>query len=308
MRLSLAGWLAVGLLAGLSQPSTAAITISGYDPNLHDRFTNHSTFIGSGYDWSGVGRTDEGRWGVLVSPSFALSAAHLAPSVDSTLRYYPGNDPSSAPVDRKVIANVSLTQLGLTASSDLVLSQLSSPATGIAHYPVLSLPSSRQLVGQQLFVWGASDSPDPPTSMRLGRNEVTAILPAFSDPVLGASTGDVFIYDFDTVNGLGIDEARAEGGDSGAPSFVVSSQGQLTLAGVHWFQYTAPDNLPGSMGSGDTLISSFISSINAAMQARGSSERLITITAIPEPSGLGLLVVALAATIGRRRTRRSSNT
>ncbi len=68
-------------------PSHADLTVRGYSPLLHDRFNNHSSFIGSGIDWSGVGRSSGGRWATMISDTYFLSAAHFPPGVGDTLTF-----------------------------------------------------------------------------------------------------------------------------------------------------------------------------------------------------------------------------
>src|SRR5690606_13143804 len=112
---------------------------------------------------------------------------------------------------------------------------------------------------------------------------------------------DVFLYDYDVgVGGMGADEARVEGGDSGGPTFAIGAGGALGLVGIHWFNYDPSDGQLG--GSGDTFVPSFIDEVNAAMALAGSSERLSVITAVPEPSTAALLLVGIAA-VGLRRSR-----
>lgn len=285
-----------------SLPASAALTIAGYDPQRHERFLNDADFIGSGYDWSGVGRNESGRWGVLLSPSFTVSATHAAPAIGSTLRFYATNDLGGSFVERQVVASTAVTQSGQVNSSDLVLTQLSGPASGIMHYPVLSLPTLDDYVGQELFVWGQSSSDPAQYTMRLGRNEITAVLPTFSHPNLGSSIGDAFIYDYDTVNGVGDDEARVAGGDSGGPSFVIAAGGVPAVVGTHWFNYDGA-SVGVSQGSGDNLVPSFIDEMNSLMASSGSSERLTIISAVPEPSTLLLVTLAVGPLLFRREPR-----
>ncbi len=303
MRFLLAAIVVLSLVCGSVRPVAAALTIYGYTPETakqYDRFDNDPTFIGSAYDWSGVGRTAGGRWGVLISPSFVLSAAHYPPALGDGIRFYASNDPGGTSETRLIDSNVTITDTGIGVGSDLLLTRLSLPVTGIATYAIGNPASS--LVGEELFVWGQSNKVDSFLNTRLGRNEVTEVATAFSDPVLGASTGDVFVYDYNTATGLGADEAKVAGGDSGGPSFVVGPDGNLALVGIHWFAYDADPLVPGSLGgSGDTLVTSFIDELNTAMANMGSSERVTV--AVPEPSTLGLCVVVFSAVCFRRRSR-----
>jgi hypothetical protein len=279
----------------------AALVIQGYDAIFHDRFANNSNFIGSGFDWTAVGRTAS-TWGTLISPSFALTVTHGAAS--GPIRFYQSNDPNGAFIQRTIVENIILTQSGVDRSSDLTLSRLSAPITGVNYAPILDI-SPTEIQGSTQFVFGLSNTLDPFTNMRLGRNHIDLAELAFSHPNLnnGNSKNDVTLWDYDNPGGVGRDEAWVQGGDSGAPSFVVIN-GIPTLVGVHWFQFGAGSFGFPNPGSGDTLVSSFIDEINSAIAATGSSERVLTIVAVPEPSA-GLLILSFASVWGFRRRKRS---
>ncbi len=284
-----------------SQPTLAGMTVNGYSvatADQYDRFNNSAAFIGNPYDWSGVGRTTTGKWGTLISPSFVISATHFAPEFGTSIRFYTGNDPLGGFVDRTIGASVALTQLGFPGSSDLVLTQLNTPVTGVASYAIAAPTSPASLVGQQLYVWGQADTVPVQTSMRLGTNQVFNVIPALND---GTSVGSVFVYDYNTATSP--DEARLVSGDSGGPSFLVGPNGPA-IVGIHWFNTEPADMLTGSLqGSGDTLVSSFVTELNNAMSATGSSER-VRVVAVPEPSSLALLLMGLGAVVRRRRRQR----
>ncbi|MCA9157627.1 MAG: trypsin-like serine protease [Planctomycetales bacterium] len=298
----LAAVVALSVYCGSVRPVAAALTVNGYTPataGMYDRFDDDPNFIGSAYDWSGVGRTAGGRWGVLISPSFVLSAAHYPPALGDTIRFYASNNPGGAFESRLIDSSVTITDTGIGVGSDLLLTRLSAPVVGIANYAIGNPASG--LVGEELFVWGQDNNANAFLNTRLGRNVVTEVAPAFTAPKL-VGTGDVFVYDYNTTSGLGADEAKVVTGDSGGPSFIVGPDGNLALVGIHWFEYSADPAVPGSLGgSGDTLVTSFIDELNTAMANMGSLERVTV--AVPEPSALGLCVVGLSAVCFRRRSR-----
>ncbi|MEZ6078249.1 MAG: hypothetical protein R3C56_22005 [Pirellulaceae bacterium] len=162
------------------------------------------------------------------------------------------------------------TDTGIGVGSDLLLTRLSSPVAGIAT-PCNWQPAS-SLVGEELFVWGQSNKADPFLNTRLGRNEVTEVAPAFSDPEL-VGTGDIFVYDYNTTSGLGADEAKVVTGDSGGPSFIVGPDGNW-----RWSAFTC-SRLRLSRNSRIVgrfwrylEVTSFIDELNTAMFNTGSSE------------------------------------
>lgn len=293
MRLISATLVALAAMLVTAKPLAAALVVIGYQAETagkYDRFANAAAFIGSAYDWSGVGKTSSDRWGVLISPSFVLSSRHHAPSKTDNIRFYESNDPNGGYVERSIVSST------VMANSDLILTQLGEATTGVATYAI-GHPATN-LVGEELLVWGRASHPDPFLNMRLGRNEVLEVMPGFSSPAELVGQGDVFIYDYDTTAaGLGADEARIDDGDSGGPSFIVGPGGPV-LVGVHWFKYDA--ELPNYLeGSGDTLVTSYINEINSAMAAAGSSE-FVTV-AVPEPGALGLVIAGLSVVLVRRR-------
>lgn len=300
MRWILATLVGLSAMAVTAHPLAAALVVNGYTPataGKYDRFANDGAFIGSAYDWSGVGRTTSGRWGVLISPSFVLSAYHHMPSVDEEIRFYASNDPSGSYATNTILSRVRLTGTDLSLASDLALIQLGEATTGAATYAIGN--PATNLIGRELYVWGQANNSNKYLNVRLGRNEVTEVLPNFfASQSLGQ--GDVFTYDYDTsAAGLGGDEALLTTGDSGGPSFTIGADGLPELVGIHWFTY--PDSGP-PQGSGDTLVTSFINQLNSAMAATGSSER-VTVAVVPEPNSLGLVLAGLSVVLIRRRQR-----
>ena len=284
------GFIVICVSLWSSNPLHAALLVNEYDSQRHDRFSNSSSFIGSSYDWSGIGRNSSGQWGTLISDRHFVTANHFAPASDSVLRFYATNDPNGNYAEQRVISTQSI------GGSDLAVGELSEPvfhgaAFDINYYPLL--PDASELPGTELFVVGQSS--DPLTAnTRVGRNEVTGVIPNFST---SGRTGDIFFYDYDTgANGVGADESRVAGGDSGAPSLAVVN-GQLTLVGVHWFVYGNTASTTGGSGSGDTLISSYIEELAAAT---GQSTASFAVSSIPEPT----CVLPLLLVFGFARTRR----
>ena len=64
MRSFLAACATFCLYCSVANCAAAALTVQGYTPataGQYDRFENDPSFIGNGFDWSGVGRTGGGR-------------------------------------------------------------------------------------------------------------------------------------------------------------------------------------------------------------------------------------------------------
>ncbi len=291
----------------LATPARAAMVLQGYNPQLHDRFNNDPSFVGNPYNWSGVGRSDfdsAARWGTLISPSFIVTASHFRIRNGDTVRFYGTNDPNGPVEVGSVVQSIILTQDGQPGSplpSDVTLLRLNSPVTNTAYYPILNLPSNKGYLNQTIYTFGQAAGTSV-TSQRLGRNQIEAVIPNFQ--ASATSSNDVFLFDYDNPGGVGADESYVQRFDSGAPSFIIVN-GQPALVGLHWFMYDMDDfgGLHG-IGSGDSLISSFVDELNAAMASTGSSETVSVLTAIPEPSSfLVVLVSANGVALCSRRRR-----
>ena len=93
----------------------SAMVVQGYQAIKHDRFQNNAAFIASAYDLSGAGMTDNnpnGLWATLVTPSYALTAAHQPGG--GTVRFYQTNNPAGAYFE------TTLTGVGAIAGTALV--------------------------------------------------------------------------------------------------------------------------------------------------------------------------------------------
>jgi hypothetical protein len=232
----------VGLLV-LTSVSYADLWVQGYSANLHNRFYVGAdrTFIGQGYDWSGVGQN--GTWATMVSPTYFVSANHYHPAGGSTLTFYEGNTtnhPHAYTVDSTFAAN----------SGDLFLGRLTSPIPAsdhVGYYPILKLSSDSQYAGQEIFVYGVPN--------RVGRNRITA--------VFGTKEME---YEYNTYGNpatVGADEAYLASGDSGAPSFTVYGSA-LTLLGTHQSHTGTPPPLDG-WWSIDNFVPDYIAWLNSKM-------------------------------------------
>ncbi len=277
---------ALVLACSICPSARGLLIVQGYDANLHDRFANNAAFIGNPHNWSGVGRNTQ--WATMVSDSFFLSASHAHPANNSAVTFFHSND-SAGPSEIHTVA-----QGWRIAGSDLWLGRLETSVTSMVEkYPVLNVsPAASESLTFTTF--GRSAGAAGPTSQRVGRNEVDTFIGGFSDTGL-SGTGDVFIYEFDTP-GLGADEARVTGGDSGAPTFVLTPSGPAIL-GIHWFRYE--NEALGALGSGDTFVPSYIADVNLIMSGFGES---LTVVAVPEPSSVLLLCgLAIGIILANRR-------
>jgi hypothetical protein len=87
--------LLISALVAPSMQCGAAISISGFTPAGNDRFANSPSFIESGSNFSGVGRSADGRWVTMISPNVFISAKHYHPADGDSVTFYSGNSPTS---------------------------------------------------------------------------------------------------------------------------------------------------------------------------------------------------------------------
>jgi hypothetical protein len=285
-RFSVACLFLCGIFA--SQGAEAALTIQGFNPNRHERFGGNA-FFASGVDFSGVASSGLNAqnqlsfsgWATMITPSYFLSATHFHPSTGVKLNFYETNSLTGNVYTGTVASGQAI------GNSDLWLGRLDQPVSAnVAKYSILT----GDYTGGFIDVVGRSTA-DP--EQRVGSNNIDEYINGFSDPNLGSTVSDVYLFDYDNPGGTGIDEAYVQGGDSGAPSFAVIN-GKLVLTGIHWFQYTADD---GSLGSGDTRAGNYMNALNAAIIGESA-----TFVSVPEPSSL-LVMLGIAGGYVRFRRR-----
>lgn len=293
----------------------SASSITGYDPNLHDRFDSTS-FIASAFDLTGVARADNNAWATMLNSEYFISANHFHPVVGQSVTFYEGNSSSSSTVSRSVASGVRLF------NTDLWIGRLSTPVpSSIKSYNIASttvdLSSTLgSYADQVVYQVGlrAADTVGGTTNFVVGLNNIE----------IGDSTsegnGDFdavgFAFDIATfptdVNRHNPGELGARLGDSGAPSFIVSG-GNFLLVGTHSYVLSSlPEN---AINFSDFVESQ---SPNSPYQKTFSQTREITydnfvpnyraniLAIIPEPSTVALLLLASLGTAlvtSRRRSR-----
>ncbi len=222
--------------AAFSEIATGASTVQSFSAATNDRFANNAAFVGTGFDFSGVGRDSAGKWGVMLSPSVFLSANHAAPS--GSLIFYPGNDPAATPTIISISAG---QQIGV---SDFYIGTLSSPIPSyITSYSYLGIPLTDATFGfsvlANLPVFMGGISPSGITYGSASRNQVIgtnriegfaagvgANIPGASDIVytVGNQSGDSFFgYNHTTY------ETQLNGGDSGSPLLAFSGSNLIVV-------------------------------------------------------------------------------
>lgn len=271
----------------------SAIQIVGFDTLTNDRFSNDTTFVADQFNLSGVAHN--GRWATMISENVYVTATHFAPGVGSNMTFYASNDPNGSSVTRSITSNRQQIQ-----GTDIFVGTLDSalPA-GFSFFDFATEDITNQstlnaspYAGANAYAFGRSNDPSTswPTSqnMAVGRNVLDRFFINFT---AGAETGDGIGATDDGSGGVEY-EAMLEGGDSGAPLFVESGSGSLTIVGMNWFV--------GTSGGGDPIFgASYLGNYDEDIQT------FIDANAVPEPATYALLIGILAfggATLRRRPT------
>jgi len=262
-----------------------------YSDATNDRFTNDPSFIGAGFDFSGVARTtDNGRWGTLISPNAVLTAQHFRPSVGATFEFYPDNDQSSTPfqaivtgtervgnsdlsiaiLDRNVDQSIAVYNFAIDEYEGDPPIIITNPDGSTSAQVIFNTNQNEVgIVDERTLVFGRSLNPslNSPISQAVGENLVFAYA---ENVVFGSNTdNDSIVLQADapgTPNAL-THESFVRGGDSGAPTFLIdSATNELVLLGVNSFQLSAAD--PSVFqSSGVTYSGNQVEGINAILNA-----------------------------------------
>jgi len=260
----------------------SALNINGYTPARHNRFSSgypsapiantDPTFIGLGYDWSGVGwnAADPNQSFALLGPRFFLYARHYSPGVGATLQF----TPSDGEINSYTVQALSGA---LISGSDLAVGKFTAPipeTDNIHPYSILFLGYDTSITSPYhasnytnllLYGWTA----------RIGWNQLTNILPP---NYFSGDQGYYFDYPFDTTTP---DRAKLVGGDSGSPTFIVTgTPGEMYLAGDHYAVYQ------DGTGGIDSFLALELPQISGYMAQWGYLPYVVTpVTAIWTSSG-----------------------
>jgi hypothetical protein len=281
--------------------SSADIFIDGFTDATNDRFTNSSSFIGNGLDFSGVGRSINGtanRWGTLISNNVVVSASHWRPSGE--IAFYEDNDPTKSPVLRNFagpsqqIGNsdiyVAVLDAPVPASFkiyDLATEFLSAPAFDENTNNGIQPGGSFQDEIAYMFGISPTSRGDTRIDQAVGRNRISGYV---ENIPFGTNTNNdslLLLLDSNGDADYVQYEAKFAGGDSGAPMFV-ERNGELLLIGINSF-VNAPGTTPEF--SGNTYIGNYTNEINAFVVAN----------AVPEPGSASIILLAMTAFCSRRR-------
>lgn len=283
----------------LSRTSNAQIIIDGFTDATNDRFTNSSSFVGAGFDLTGIG--NGAGWSTLISNNVIITANHSRATGISS--FYESNDPNPPSINRSVGPGqrIGTTDLYLAVLDsplppsikfyDFATEAISAPPFDPDTNPGFSAAGSFQ--NENAFLFGVS--PTVRTNARedqaVGRNRISGYLedlPFTTGPLAGTESDFlILLNDAPSDPDFVQHEALLQGGDSGAP-FFVEVNGELQLLGINSFNGATGD---GTQLSGISYIGNYADEINAFISAN----------AVPEPGVLGVGLIAMIGLSTRRR-------
>jgi len=279
----------------------ADIVISGYSAATNDRFTNSSQFIAGGYNLSGIGQNGTGRWATLISRNVIVSANHFAPS--GPITFFSSNNPASTGFSYTVTnslrignSDIWLGRLNRVVDASISNYEFATEVlTGTNPNPNITLAPAGTYQNDVGWMVGLSPASRPaPQDQAFGRNRISGYSQNVS--FLGGLTNAlVLINDAPPTNNNPSNfvqyEAVVQSGDSGAPMFVATSATSLKLLGINSFLLT--NSTTGApVGSGVSYLG------NSALQIQS----FISVSTVPEPNAIFLVVFAGAAFYGRSKT------
>lgn len=227
------------------------------NPTLNPTFLNPSGNLANLPDLTGVGwnTSNTVQQFTLVSPRHFVGANHFQPNVGAVVRFL-ARDNTLHDYSVAAIHGI-LNDDGTT--SDVFLGELTTdvPATaGIRSLPYLNLATEAAYTGEALVVLGQP--------ARGGRGSIAQVSDFGGDPITSGSGIRTRAFTFSYTPLGSADDARAEVGDSGSPSFAVRS-GVMALVGTH----TAVLSAFGTTTTYDTLVPHYAARLNSVMTAQG---------------------------------------
>jgi hypothetical protein len=299
-----------------------AIETANYTSATNDRFANDPSFVGAGFDWSGVGRSSDGRWATLLGDNYFITADHFEPDVGTNVSFIAGNSLTSPTFTYAVAGRIPI------AGTDLVVSYFDHCVdSSIARYDYTTTAADSLadtgLAGETLFmsgdkVAGAAGSvadhivgtnqaeswrEDGSNTMQTPENTVLFGSSANFDELITFET-----IPGDTSNTFEFYESQLQGGDSGSPLFSTSGT-DLILQGLG---YAIANDLPGNFidtpGPAGSIFdpfedrdATFYSYVGSYATDIDTAIASVPVCTIPEPTTLSFSLLASLPLLRHRR-------
>ena len=246
--------------------STNHLRMNGFptNPTVNPTFLNPGGAASGLLDLSGVGWSvdDTTKQLTLVSPRHFVGANHFRPAVGSSVRFL-AKDNS---LHTLTILSISSIPNADNSPSDVYLGEFTTEmpaAAAVLPLPYLNLATEAAYVGQALVVVGQA--------ARGGRGTIGSVSDFGGDPITSGAGITTRAFTFSYAPLGSVDDAFAQAGDSGSPSFVVNAAGKAALVGTH----TAVLSGSGTTTTYDTLVPHYAPELNSRMEATGVHLRKI---------------------------------
>ncbi len=283
--------------------------IANFSAATNDRFANDPSFVGAGFDFSGVGRTTQGngRWATLIADNIFVTANHFPAAGNIT--FFEGNSPTSTSHTRSVAGT---TRIGGT---DFRLGYFNNPLpTTIERYSFATvdlsstgagltpLPSQELAITLGITPTTGTYASNPLTNAAVGVNRIEffqedAPIQTPANIVLSVSDSIITVRNEAGDPGFTTEqfESALNSGDSGSPLFTINGP-DLVLSGIAGGEGTL------TLGNGDSRDFSAYSYIgNYDQQVQDFIN--VNLIAVPEPSSA--LLLSLGSGLFLRNRRRS---
>jgi hypothetical protein len=268
-------YFCLAALVALQISRVSAIQITGYSAAANDRYSSGfpgapiensgGTFVGLGYDWSGVGwsSTDGTKGFGFLSPQHYLVASHYGGAAAVTVS--PSDGVTSSGTQSGVVnLGIPTYTYNGTSTYDLSIGTLTAPitsATALVRYGVLDLNAT-----------STSNSPSNYNGLGIfltGRGGNGTQSPRVADETIAAMSVDASNSIFVTTR----TSTQLETGDSGSPAFAAWTNpdggSELALLGNN-FAVSDTYNFINFLGT-----AAGINSLNAQMTASGFALRVV---------------------------------
>jgi len=296
---------------------SSGIVVANYSSSVNDRFDNDPSFVGAGLDFSGVGRTTNGRWVTMIGDNYFVTAIHFPAT--GNVQFLANNDPSGAIFQYTVAGafNVPGTDIQIGYFNEVV-------DPSIARYTYNTNDANALtdlgIAGTTLYTSGDRIAGSTGTILDhvVAENQAESWFEEGTDVIQVPGPGGINNTfsndaDFDQIvmfeniptddaNAFENSESQLQSGDSGSPLF--SNQGgSLRIEGIAW----AVVSPPGFTGNFDTTASGVEQRSGTLYSYLGSYDTDIqTVISnvpapIPEPSVPALGILGLLAGMTSRR-------
>ena len=304
-------------LISLLPSVSSGIVVANYSSSVNNRFDNDPSFVGAGLDFSGVGRTTNGRWVTMIGDNYFVTAIHFPAT--GNVQFLANNDPSGAIFQYTVAGtfNVPGTDIQIGYFNEVV-------DPSIARYTYNTNDASALtdlgIAGTTVYTSGDRIAGSTGTILDhvVAENQAESWFEEGTDVIQVPGPGGINNTfsddaDFDQIvmfenistddaNAFENSESQLQSGDSGSPLF--SNQGgSLRIEGIAW----AVVSPPGFTGNFDTTASGLEQRSGTLYSYLGSYDTDIqTVISnvpapIPEPSVPALGILGLLAGMTSRR-------